>query len=187
MLELLWSPGYVTSFVLVLTQNSQDLLKSASSRDPKAYEARGGPKDSVSSTWSLRCLLMPKSSQLVVLLLHIKQDGFWCGSQPWIKLFSWHRASRILLMLKRRPVLYLSIWQWHMTLSGTVALLVSCWGFYWISTWSEYYRACPKLKFYWWEQAKQAMPLKKQCSSGISHSSSPFQHLDIQPAFHSFL
>ena len=33
---------------------------------------------------------------------------------------------------------YLSIWQLFMTLSGTVALSASCWGFCRISTWSEW-------------------------------------------------
>ena len=40
------TPSYVTSFfLLVPTQNSQDLEKIASSRNPKAKKAHGGPKD----------------------------------------------------------------------------------------------------------------------------------------------
>ena len=43
MLELPWSPGYVTSlFLFAPTQNSQDLEKSACGRDAKTNEGRGG-------------------------------------------------------------------------------------------------------------------------------------------------
>ena len=44
MLELLLNPGYVTFFLLVPTQNFQNLENSACCCDPKADEACGGLK-----------------------------------------------------------------------------------------------------------------------------------------------
>ena len=76
-------------------------------------------------------------SRIIHPLLPKSRLDFDAGSQPWIKLFCWPITLRILLRL-RRPVLYLSIWQRLMTLSGTVALHASCWDYFRISTWLEW-------------------------------------------------
>ena len=51
-------------------------------------------------------------------------------SSPW--------PSRAHLRPRRRPVLFLSIWQLLMTLSGIVASPVSCWDAFLINTWSKW-------------------------------------------------
>ena len=77
---------------------------------------------SVSPTRFSRGLSM--SSQLLFYCSPKSSLSFDVGSQPWIKSFCRHRASRILSRLRKRPVPYLSISQRHRTLSGTVALPV---------------------------------------------------------------
>ena len=65
--------SYVTSFLLAPTQNSQDLEKSVCSRDPKADEARGRPKELSTDTSTLfplqdprEALIMPVPNQYLI-------------------------------------------------------------------------------------------------------------------------
>ena len=83
MLELLRSSGYLNLFLpACTTQNSQDLEKSAGSRDPKADEARRGREDY--RPISLVCvsykilerLIYGRVEPIIDLLLPREQAGF---------------------------------------------------------------------------------------------------------------
>ena len=78
--------GYLNLFLPAPTQNFQDLEKSACGRDPKADEARGGPKK-LSMDISALCLLQdPKRliyggvESIIDPLLHREQNGIRRGN-----------------------------------------------------------------------------------------------------------
>ena len=83
MLELLWSPGYTTSFLPACADsNFKDLKKSTCSRDPKADEARGESKElstNISVLYPLKFLerlIYARVEPIIDPLLPKQQDGF---------------------------------------------------------------------------------------------------------------
>ena len=75
------------------TRNSQDLEKSACSRDPKTDKARGKPKELSTDISALvpynilENLIYARVEPIINTLFPKEHAGFRRGSQPWIKWF----------------------------------------------------------------------------------------------------